>query len=68
MILIERGGDLVAVPDDFDFGPVYLPRTMAFEAPWQTRLRERGNAARNVGDVDELIAAEIARSRAPERL
>ncbi|MGC4964625.1 hypothetical protein ACLQ2H_01230 [Streptomyces globisporus] len=33
MILIERGGDLVAVPDDFDFGPVYVPRTMEFEAP-----------------------------------
>ncbi|WP_181398207.1 hypothetical protein ACQ9ZG_18675 [Streptomyces araujoniae] len=33
MILIERGGDLVAVPDDFDFGPVYAPRTMAFETP-----------------------------------
>ncbi|MGW3927822.1 hypothetical protein ACWECC_06955 [Streptomyces microflavus] len=32
-MLIERGGDLVAVPDDFDFGPVYVPRTMAFEAP-----------------------------------
>ena len=44
MKLIERGGDLVEVPDDFYEGPPAVVRVMQFEAPWQTRMRERENA------------------------
>ncbi|NUV90007.1 hypothetical protein G6W61_28000 [Streptomyces sp. KAI-26] len=50
MILIERGGDLVAVPDDFDFGPVYVPRTMAFEAPNLRNLAPDFEANRTNGE------------------
>ncbi|MFD5790731.1 hypothetical protein ACFWH1_29445 [Streptomyces sp. NPDC127037] len=56
MKLIERGGDLVEVPDDFDEGPPAEVRVMQFEAPWQTRVRERANARRAA--ANRVLAAD----------